>query len=51
MNLIRKAWAAARMHWRSQRLRLALLCGGAFVALVGAVLAVSGLLVRSAPRT
>jgi len=51
MNLIRKAWAAVRTHWRSLRLQLALLYGGVFVALVGAVLAVSGLLVRSASRS
>src|SRR5271165_4979850 len=51
MNLIRKAWAAVRTHWRSLRLQLALLYGGVFVALVGAVLAVSGLLVRSASQS
>jgi signal transduction histidine kinase len=51
MNLIRKALAALRMHWRTLRLQLALLYGGAFVALVGAVLAVSGLLVRSASQS
>jgi signal transduction histidine kinase len=51
MNPIRKALGAVRTHWRSLRLRLALLYGGAFVALVGAVLAVSGLLVRSASQS
>ena len=51
MNLIRKALAAVRLHWRSLRLQLALLYGGAFVALVAAVLAVSGLLVRSASQS
>jgi len=51
MNLIGKAWAAVRTHWRSLRLQLALLYGGAFVALVAAVLAVSGLLVRSASQS
>jgi signal transduction histidine kinase len=51
MNLIRKTLAAIRTHWRSLRLQLALLYGGAFVALVAAVLAVSGLLVRSASRS
>ena len=48
MNLIRNAFAAIRMHWRTLRLQLALLYGGAFVALGAALLAVSGLLVRSA---
>ena len=33
MTVIRKALAAVRMHWRSLRLQLALLYGGAFVAL------------------
>ncbi len=51
MELIRRAWATVRTHWRSLRLQLALLYGGAFVALVGAVLAVSGLLVRSASQS
>jgi signal transduction histidine kinase len=47
MNLIRKASAAIRLHWRTLRLQLALLYAGAFVALGAALLAVSGLLVRS----
>ena len=47
MNLIRKASAAIRLHWRTLRLQLALLYAGAFVALAAALLAVSGLLVRS----
>ena len=47
MNLIRKAFTAIRLHWRTLRLQLALLYGGAFVALGAALLAVSGLLVRS----
>ncbi|MGO8958020.1 MAG: sensor histidine kinase [Streptosporangiaceae bacterium] len=51
MNLIRKAWATVRNHWRSLRLQLALLYGGAVVALVAAVLAASGLLVRSASQS
>ncbi len=51
MNLIRKALAAIRAHWRSLRLQLALLYGGAFVALGAALLAVSGLLVRSASQS
>jgi signal transduction histidine kinase len=51
MNLIRKAVAIVRTRSRSLRLQLALLYGGAFVALVGAVLAVSGLLVRSASQS
>ncbi len=51
MKLIRTTWAAVRTHWRSLRLQLALLYGGAFVALVGAVLAISGLLVRSASQS
>jgi signal transduction histidine kinase len=50
-NLIRTALAAARTHWRSLRLQLALLYGGAFVALGLALLAVSGLLVRSASHS
>lgn len=51
MNVMRKALGTVRTHWRSLRLQLALLYGGAFVALVGAVLAVSGLLVRSASQS
>ncbi len=51
MNLIRKAFAAIRMHWRTLRLQLALLYGGAFVALGAGVLAVSGLLVRSSSQS
>ncbi len=47
MNLIRKASAAIRLHWRTLRLQLALLYAGVFVALGAALLAVSGLLVRS----
>ena len=47
MNLIRKAFTAIRLHWRTLRLQLALLYAGAFVALGAALLAVSGLLVRS----
>jgi signal transduction histidine kinase len=47
MNLIRKALTAVRLHWRTLRLQLALLYAGAFVALGAALLAVSGLLVRS----
>src|SRR6266566_2165966 len=47
MNLIRKASAAIRLHWRTLRLQLALLYAGAFVALGAALLAISGLLVRS----
>src|ERR1019366_2341708 len=50
MTVIRKALAAVRTHWRSLRLQLALLYGGAFVALGLALLAVSGLLVRSTSR-
>ena len=33
MNLIRKALAAIRLHWRTLRLQLALLYAGVFVAL------------------
>ncbi|MGO8883036.1 MAG: sensor histidine kinase [Streptosporangiaceae bacterium] len=51
MTVIRKALAAVRTHWRSLRLQLALLYGGAFVALGLALLAVSGLLVRSASQS
>ena len=51
MNVIRKAFAAIRTHWRSLRLQLALLYGGAFVVLGAALLAVSGLLVRSASQS
>jgi signal transduction histidine kinase len=47
MNLIRKALMAIHLHWRTLRLQLALLYAGAFVALGAALLAVSGLLVRS----
>ena len=47
MNLIRTAITAIRLHWRTLRLQLALLYAGAFVALGAALLAVSGLLVRS----
>jgi signal transduction histidine kinase len=47
MNLIRTASAAIRLHWRTLRLQLALLYAGAFGALGAALLAVSGLLVRS----
>ena len=47
MNLIRKAFTAIRLHWRTLRLQLALLYAGAFVVLGAALLAVSGLLVRS----
>jgi signal transduction histidine kinase len=47
MNLIRKAVTAIRLHWRTLRLQLALLYAGAFVVLGAALLAVSGLLVRS----
>ena len=47
MNLIRKAFTAIRLHWRTLRLQLALLYAGAFVALGAALLAISGLLVRS----
>jgi signal transduction histidine kinase len=47
MNLIRKAFTAIRLHWRTLRLQLALLYAGAFVVLAAALLAVSGLLVRS----
>ena len=48
MHLIRNAFAAIRLHWRTLRLQLALLYGGVFVALGTALLAVSGLLVRRA---
>jgi signal transduction histidine kinase len=51
MTVIRKAFAAVRTHWRSLRLQLALLYGGAFVALGLALLAVSGLLVRSGSQS
>jgi signal transduction histidine kinase len=51
MTVIRKALAAVRTHWRSLRLQLALLYGGAFVTLGLALLAVSGLLVRSASQS
>ncbi len=51
MTVIRTALAAARAHRRSLRLQLALLYGGAFVALGLALLAVSGLLVRSASQS
>jgi signal transduction histidine kinase len=47
MQLLSKAAAAIRLHWRTLRLQLALLYAGAFVALGAALLAVSGLLVRS----
>jgi len=47
MHLIRKTFTAIRLHWRTLRLQLALLYAGAFVALGAALLAVSGLLVRS----
>jgi len=47
MHLLSKAFAAIRLHWRTLRLQLALLYGGVFVALGVALLAVSGLLVRS----
>jgi signal transduction histidine kinase len=47
MNLIRKAFTMIRLHWRTLRLQLALLYAGVFVALGAALLAVSGLLVRS----
>jgi signal transduction histidine kinase len=47
MHLIRNAFGAIRLHWRTLRLQLALLYGGVFVALGAALLAVSGLLVRS----
>jgi signal transduction histidine kinase len=47
MNLIRKALAMIRLHGRTLRLQLALLYAGVFVALGAALLAVSGLLVRS----
>jgi signal transduction histidine kinase len=51
MNVTRKALAAIRTHWRSLRLQLALLYGGVFVALGATLLAVSGLLVRSASQS
>jgi signal transduction histidine kinase len=51
MTVIREALAAVRAHWRSLRLQLALLYGGAFVALGLALLAVSGLLVRGASQS
>jgi signal transduction histidine kinase len=51
MTVIRKAFAAVRTHGRSLRLQLALLYGGAFVALGLALLAVSGLLVRSGSQS
>jgi len=47
MHLIRKTFTAIRLHWRTLRLQLALLYAGAFVALGAALLAISGLLVRS----
>jgi signal transduction histidine kinase len=47
MNLIRKASAVIRLHWRTLRLQLALLYAGAFVALGAVLLGISGLLVRS----
>jgi signal transduction histidine kinase len=47
MNLIRKAAAAVRLHWRTLRLQLALLYAGAFAAVGVALLAVSGLLLRT----
>jgi signal transduction histidine kinase len=47
MNLIRKAFTMIRLHWRTLRMQLALLYAGVFVALGAALLAVSGLLVRS----
>jgi signal transduction histidine kinase len=47
MNLIRKALTMIRLHGRTLRLQLALLYAGVFVALGAALLAVSGLLVRS----
>jgi signal transduction histidine kinase len=47
MNLIRKVFTMIRLHWRTLRMQLALLYAGAFVALGAALLAVSGLLVRS----
>jgi signal transduction histidine kinase len=47
MHLLSKAASAIRLHWRTLRLQLALLYAGAFVALSAALLAVSGLLVRS----
>jgi signal transduction histidine kinase len=50
MTVIRKALTAVRTYGRSLRLQLALLYGGAFVALSLALLAVSGLLVRSASQ-
>lgn len=47
MHLLSKAASAIRLRWRTLRLQLALLYAGAFVALGAALLAVSGLLVRS----
>lgn len=47
MHLLSKAASAIRLHWRTLRLQLAMLYGGAFVALGAVLLAVSGLLVRS----
>jgi signal transduction histidine kinase len=47
MNLVRMELTAVRLHGRTLRLQLALLYAGAFVALGAALLAVSGLLVRS----
>ena len=47
MNLLSKAAAAVRLHWRTIRLQLALLYAGVFVALGAALLGVSGLLVRT----
>ncbi|MGI9005391.1 MAG: HAMP domain-containing protein [Streptosporangiaceae bacterium] len=47
MNLFRKATSAIRPNWRTLRVRLALLYAGAFAGLAAALLAVTGLLVRS----
>ena len=47
MRLLRSAASAIRQNWRTLRMQLALLYAGAFVALGAALLAVSGLLVRT----
>jgi signal transduction histidine kinase len=47
MRVLSTAASAIRLHWRTLRLQLAMLYAGAFVALGAALLAVSGLLVRS----
>ncbi len=47
MPFLRTAASAIRQNWRTLRMQLALLYAGAFAALAAALLAVSGVLVRS----